>query len=183
MQKLGIADLDAILDLISSFEKVAGSKTLIKPTNWSWTNYYLNEEEPRYSVWGIYEEEQLRGMVCWIQSDEIRSWILTKLFVRRSTQSIEVLTKLYEHAVYSNEAQGIQQYFTATPHERAYDRLEIKARSRYNAYTEHVVEPYTLTGFANIDKDLLAFTPWPVKMVVKHFILKNEYRNRSRNDA
>jgi hypothetical protein len=176
MDKLSMANLDSILELVSSFEKIAGTTKLVKSTNLSWINYYLNDAEPRYHAWGYFVEGELRGMICWIESSEIKAWVLTKLFVRKSANSTEILNELYEYAVYQNEDQGIQQYFTITPHDRAWDKLNIPARSRYNIYTEHRVDANTLTGFANIDKDLLAFTPWPVQMVVKHFMLKNEYR-------
>lgn len=181
IRKLGPDDMDQLIALQNSVKTYAGVSSDFKKqyTNYSYSNYFLNPQESRYFMFGFFEDEKLIASIGSIDNQEIPAWTLGKYYSipNKHNAAAELQSFLIEH----QEKKKLYQYFTCharskfAAHDRHWNNL-VPLRRRYTAYLEHIVPPNEFTGYENIDHDVLAYTKWPVELVIHLRVLKNEYR-------
>jgi hypothetical protein len=160
MQKIRILD-DADFDLVKN--KMALDGDLEK----SFKNYFLDNTEKKFYCYGKWEGDTF-SCVAVIENEEIPAWT----YSRYNSTSID--EELLIYATTQLELKNIKQIFTLTDISEI-DRLA-RIFNRYNRYTEHLVEENCLTGYENIDHDVLQYKTYNKQMIVSLWVLKNEYR-------
>lgn len=133
-------------------------------------NYFLNPKEKNYQIYGLFSPG-LSATVGVIDSIEIPAWILSRDAMTGKLESISFILK---NIIDIKEKNEIFQFFTLIDDEE-YDFFK-KEFQRYNAYLEHIVEPGSLTGYENIDHDVLRYKNYDKVMKIFIWSLKNEYR-------
>lgn len=129
-------------------------------------NYYLNGE--KYSIFGIFDSsDQLIEFASVIESDEIPAWILSKTFSFLKLH----FQVLLDHILEIEEDKKRYQFFTVG------DMTEVDITERYQCYIEHIVHRGTLTGYENIDHDVLEYQTFDNDLYIYFWVLKNEYRS------
>lgn len=128
----------------------------------SFKNYFLNDEEQRYVM---FSSEENKFLAC-IENLLIPAWTLCPYRSKNFDQN------LLDHAICFFEKKNIYQFFTLTDQEN-FSKIQTH---RYRSYLEHTIEEGQLTGYENIDKDVLQYiTPNRVKKV-HLWVLRNEHR-------
>lgn len=155
IRKLNLDDYDLVEQFFSKNDFV---KNALK-------NYYLKGE--KYSIFGIYDNDDLIEFAGVIESEETPSWNLSKTFSFIKTHS-EILL---DHILDIEESKKRYQFFTIE------NKPEVEIIDRYNSYLEHVVPKQTFTGYENIDHDILEYQRFEEDCYIYLWILKNEYRS------
>lgn len=125
-------------------------------------NYFLNDNEHRYV---LFSSEENKFLAC-IENLLIPAWTLCPYRSKNFDQN------LLDHAIDFFEKKNIYQFFTLTDRK---DFFKIQA-PRYQSYLEHTVEEGQLTGYENIDKDVLQYRAPDQLKKVHLWVLRNEYR-------
>lgn len=174
-------DLDAVIELQHTIKKYAGVSSDFKKkyTNYSFTNFYLNPNEPTYFMFGFFEQEKLIATIGSIDSKEVPAWTLTKFMSVPNDH--QAAAALFSYMLEHQENKHLYRYWICCAesaieaHDKQWTKL-VPLRERYNKYQEYVVEPNQFTGYETIDHDILAYTRWPERLIIQTRILPNEYR-------
>lgn len=160
MQKIRILD-DADFDLVKNKMVLDGDFEK------SFKNYFLDNTEKKSYCYGKWEGDTF-SFIGIIENEEIPAWT----YSRYNSTSID--EELLMYATAQLELKNIKQIFTLTD----INETEQLARilNRYNRYTEHLVEKKCLTGYENIDHDVLQYKTYDKQMIVSLWVLKNEHR-------
>lgn len=160
MQKIRILG-DADFDLVKN--KMALNDDLEK----SFKNYFLDSTEKKFYCYGKWDNDVFSFLGV-IENEEIPAWTYSRY------NSTGIDEELLIYATAQLELKNIKQIFTLTNISEI-KQLE-KIFNRYNRYTEHLVEENCLTGYENIDHDVLQYKTYDKQMIVSLWVLKNEYR-------
>jgi hypothetical protein len=150
LTKADIAVINEFLDLDSTAES-------------SFIDYFLNDREPRFYCFG-----NDTSCISIIENEEIPVWSLSRI------HSANVETELLNHAIQHLESKKIYQIFTLNT-EKEFENFK-KILTKYQPYIEHQLPPNSLTGYENIDHDVLEYKVYDEPMLVILWVLRNEYR-------
>lgn len=125
-------------------------------------NYFLNISESRYLLFSLHENK----FIACIENLLMPAWTLCPYHSKNFNQD------LLNHAIDFFEKKKIYQFFTLTDQE---EFSKIHA-NRYQPYLEHIVEKDQLTGYENIDKDVLQYKTHDRQKKIHLWVLRNEYR-------
>lgn len=105
-----------------------------------------------------------------INNLEIPAWSISYRFSRG-----DFLNKhLIDHVISEQENNKRFQFFSLGPIDDI-DQFSFLS-TRYNSYLEHKVKKNTLTGYENIDHDVLEYVSTDRDRLIYLWVLKNEYR-------
>jgi hypothetical protein len=183
IRALGPEDINDVLELQHSIKKYAGASSDLKKkfTNYSFENYFLNDKEPRYFMYGFFIGDKLTATIGAIDSIEIPAWTLGKYMALPN--KLNAAAELQTFLINWQESKKLFQYYTCHAlnkfhaHNRHWNKL-VPVRTRYKSYLEYLLEPGHLAGHEMIDHDILAYTPWPEPLVIHLRILLDEYRTK-----
>lgn len=134
------------------------------------SNYFLNPEEPNYQLYGSSSIKN-NSLVGIIISRETPSWFLVKAATCGNIESIfEILGFIIE----LNEKNNLLQFFTLID-DTEYLKYSLRFSHRYNSYLEYTINN-SLTGYENIDRNILQYKIYSQPMKIYCWVLKNEYR-------
>lgn len=134
-------------------------------------NYFLNPQEKRYKILAYYDEN-IRAIAGTIDSITIPCWILSR---SHTAGSMENVLHLIKKIIDSKEGSSILQFFTLFNDEEYF--FYKKHFDRYQSYLEHSVEVDSLTGYENIDHDIMEYKTYSIPLKIHLWVLKNEYRS------
>lgn len=154
-----------------SMDHLGEVKELFKPNDIALTNYFLNPQEDRYKMYG-YVDGNFRSVVSIIDSIVVPAWSLSKCY---SYGSIENQFAILKDIIALKEKQSLFQFFTLI-NDKELEFLRANL-TRYQPYLEHVVLANTLTGYENIDHDILGYRKFNQDLFIHLWVLKNEYRS------
>lgn len=143
--------------------------TLLKFTNKTvaFANYFLCDSETDYECYGIFIDTHLDSVISIINNKEIPAYTVSRWHsIYNSAETLIDVIRLKEP--------NLKQFFTLTADLELADMQ--KSLHRYQPYVEHVVAAGALTGYENIDHDVLSYTRSTNAMTVYLWVLKNEYR-------
>lgn len=144
---------------------------ILKSTDYSLENYFLNSDEIRYKMFGCIDVK-LSAVVGIIDSITVPAWILSRSHTRGSASDVFfVLNNIID----IKERNGLFQFFTLSTDEEI-EFLKSKLDNRYQSYLDHIVPADSLTGYENIDHDVLEYKKYPTPLKIYNWVLKNEYR-------
>lgn len=132
------------------------------------SNYFLNSEEPNYQLYGSIKNDALVGIIV---SRETPSWFLVK---DATYGNIESIFEILDFIIEINEKNNLLQFFTLID-DSEYLKYSSRFSHRYNSYLEHTVNN-SLTGYENIDRNILQYKIYSQPMKIYCWVLKNEYR-------
>lgn len=164
IKKLVLKDLNLIKQKFKLDEEI--EKSLF--------NYFLNESEIRYQIYGKFDND-LVAMLGIIDNLEIPAWTLSNL---HSFGSSDNFKKITEHIIELKERESKYQFFTLNT-EKEFNYLQ-DIFNRYQPYLEHIVLSDQFTGYENIDHDVLQYNRFKKNMCVYLWVLKNEYRTNKK---
>lgn len=104
-----------------------------------------------------------------IDNEEIPVWSVS----HRYSNMTDNFQKLFEYVLSHQEEKKIYQFFIVS------NDLDTKLdfiSEKYNCYLEHQVKKNSLTGYENIDHDVLEYTTASNDRFIHLWVLKNEYR-------
>jgi hypothetical protein len=104
-----------------------------------------------------------------IDNEEIPVWCVSQTYSRFTTNFKE----LFQYAVSHQEEKKLYQFFIVS------NDLDTKLdfiSEKYNCYLEHQVKKNSLTGYENIDHDVLEYTTTSNDRFIHLWVQKNEYR-------
>lgn len=130
-------------------------------------NFYLNEID-NYKSFGIFIDDQLVEFISIIENKEIPAWSISK----SCSKYKNFFQDLISYIIAYEEQNKRYQFFLLTN-----KRKTPSIDNRYNCYLEHVVPKNTLTGYENIDHDVLEYQTYDDTMFIYLSVLKNEYRS------
>lgn len=133
-------------------------------------NYFLNPEEERFKMYG-YVSGNFLSIVSSIDSISIPAWILSRSY---SYGSIENQFFILKNIIPIKEQQSLFQFFTLSNDEE-FQFLQTNL-DRYQPYLEHIVPPNSLTGYENIDHDIMEYKTYGDSLKIFNWVLKNECR-------
>jgi hypothetical protein len=165
VRKLNPNDLEELIDLEKKFNPLRLTDTR------AYTNYFLNLDEPDYIFFGAFEQSIITAAIGVINSPELPIWTLNKFyFFDQKTAQL-----LYNTVIDIQEQKNLYQYFTCIE-KLNLQKYKILDNQRYNTYLEHIVLPEQLTGYENIDHDVLNYVKENTTRLIHLRVLKNEYR-------
>lgn len=104
-----------------------------------------------------------------IDNEEIPVWSVS----HRYSNMTDNFQKLFEYVLSHQEEKKLYQFFIVS------NDLDTKLdfiSEKYNCYLEHRVKKNSLTGYENIDHDVLEYTTTSNDRFIHLWVLKNEYR-------
>ena len=104
-----------------------------------------------------------------IDNEEIPVWSVS----HRYSNMTDNFQKLFEYVLSHQEEKKLYQFFIVS------NDLDTKLdfiSQKYNCYLEHQVKKNSLTGYENIDHDVLEYTTTSNDRFIHLWVLKNEYR-------
>ena len=104
-----------------------------------------------------------------IDNEEIPVWSVS----HRYSNMTDNFQKLFEYVLSHQEEKKLYQFFIVS------NDLDTKLdfiSEKYNCYLEHQVKKNSLTGYENIDHDVLEYTTTSNDRFIHLWVLKNEYR-------
>ena len=153
-----------------SMDHLGEVKGLFTPDDIALENNFLNPQEDRYKMYG-YVDGNFRSVVSIIDSIVVPAWSLSKC---HSHGSIEKQFTILKDIIPLKEKQSLYQFFTVV-NDKELEFLQTRL-ARYQPYLEHVVSPDSLTGYENIDHDVLEYQKFDQNLFIYLWVLKNEYR-------
>lgn len=132
------------------------------------SNFLLDPDEKRYQLYGEFSSK-LNLVIGLVDSQEIPAWSLI-----RPQQELEKFIGMINHIISIKEKDGLFQFFTLNT-DAEYTNLHNAFGNRYQSYLEHTVNN-SLTGYENIDRDILQYKIYKQSLKIYFWILKNEYR-------
>lgn len=151
----------------TNFSDVNALLKLDRNGSLAFNNYFLDSTEPDYRSYGIYKAANLISVISIIVNKEIPAYTISRAHSEYSAdQTLLDIIKLEEPT--------LKQFFTLTAPEEFHGMQHLLYQ--YQPYVEHIVAAGTLTGYENIDHDVLSYKKPDVNMTVYLWVLKNEYR-------
>ena len=152
---------------ITNFSDIDALLKLDKDSSLAFTNFFLDSTESDYRSYGIYETTGLISVISIIVNKEIPAYTISRAHSQYTIdQTLSDIIKLEEAA--------LKQFFTLTSPDEFHGMQYLL--HRYQPYIEHVVAAESLTGYENIDHDVLSYKTSPIDMTVYLWVLKNEHR-------
>jgi hypothetical protein len=139
--------------------------------NRAYINYFLNSEEPDYKFFGLFNDTTLTTAIGFINNPDLPAWTLNKFYFFDQTDALTLYKKVTE----VQERKKLYQYFTCIE-ESELLKYKMLKDVRYATYLEHTVLPNQLTGYENIDHDVLNYVKRNATTLIHLRVLKNEYR-------
>jgi len=133
----------------------------------AFVNYFLDSSEVDYRSYGSFVNDELTAIVSVIGNKEIPAYTISRI------HSVCVVGKFLTDVIDIEES-ALKQFFTLTDSEEFFQMVELF--HKYQPYIEHIVKKNQLTGYENIDHDVLSYRRQPADMTVYLWVLKNEYR-------
>lgn len=174
-------DTESVITLQHTIKTYAGVNSDIKKnyTNYSYKNYFLNDKEPSYFMFGFFDQSKLIATIGSVDSKEVPGWTLSKFMSLPNNDN--AAASLFSHMLEHQERKNLYRFWICCAaskikaHDRKWSAL-VPLRNRYVKYQEYIVEPGQFTGYETIDHDVLSYTPWPEQLIIETRILPNEYR-------
>ena len=134
-------------------------------------NYFLDDREIGHQLYGKFINNSLVATIGIIDNLEIPAWTLSRSCV---SGSLVDLGDLIKFVIKIKEKEFKSQFFTlVTDEEFQYLKTILKS---YQPYLEHKINCNELTGYENIDHDVLEYKTYEISMFIYLWVLKNEYR-------
>jgi len=131
-------------------------------------NYFFDDE--RFISFGIFSNNSIIEVISCIENQEIPAWTLSRQHSKIDFENDTNLKTIIDYF----ENKRLYQFFTLLT-EQEYN-LMCKIVDRYIPYLEHIVPPGAVTGYENIDHDILSYVTSEENLSVHLWVLKNEYR-------
>lgn len=187
---LGLEHLDALKALNMSRDRQAGvSSSQMGGAQFysehGYKNYYLNPDNVYYRTYGYFYQDQLVSTLNMQFNVRRPCWYLHKVL---SDPGIEIpnvplkgVAELMSYVIRYAEKKGVFDYYSIIPlryakvHERIWSGL-VPERKRYDIVFDHVVPSMQKPAYEEYWVAMLRSTLWPQDMLVRHHILRQEFR-------
>lgn len=189
IQLLNMTHYEAMTKLIIAKKKHAGvDVTKIKVPAGSFSalvNFYLIEDNPNFRAYGYFNSDgELLSFINIHLSTRSNSWFLNKIVSSQDESGIPKngIGELMSHCIQYAESRGMHKYYTIIPtkyvdsHEKIWAGL-VPERERYDILFEDVIKANTRGRFDEYWNILMSTSLWPIDMVVRLHILRQEFRN------
>lgn len=154
---------------ISDWQTIKSTFNLDQHARIPFENYFLVDE--RFPTFGYYINDILSEMICTAENQEIPAWSIARQYSYFNMQSDSFIKFVID---FFEKEKSLYQFFTLL-NSKEHEFLD-SSLIKYKSYLEHKLPAGQLTGYENIDHDILNYKTYNENLSVYLWELKNEYR-------